>query len=881
MNYVNLLQDICPNPMSLNLDHINSARRNSSHLTSSINNNNNTYNPYNDPSLKRDRYSDYTTTLSSMNDLNRSQSVPPSSSLRYNDNNNLYSTQNNNYRPYNDPLNPSVNNPNISNLYNNSYNSPVIVSNPLSSSQFISQPQPQPPQLFQSQSLQQPQLQYNPTNLYSSPYTSESINEIIKKLKQLHDDNVWIGISVEGLEKILGSSNRPDLDGIIHLFGLPLTENEIKQIVSYYQTKLNGNPIAKRDVYELFGDFIRESDYSKLKQTNIALQKELSSFDNQFFDEIEDLKYKYNQQILRTQKLEDRLMTLCEHNGISAASLLSNLPGSSSVSKETEWEPSKKLEKILHLTKSGNFIPESIRKYLNSRNNSGEIALDRLWILCQENDPLHTQLIDVRTFKSILRSLLPPSIFIDSDVERLIIKFTIPSTNNLNYINLCNELRIKDMYTTLDSPFIHNLQSTSVGATTSSPIRSNTKNYVLPLTQSTPPQPQPIYQPIQQQQPPYYTNIPSQPVFSMSYTNNDDPISYIRDLIHSGKWKGISKNEMMNYLSKFNPDNLTKYELRSLIDHFNVPLRDNDKANAIINSFGTKDVLSLREALDKFNWLNPQIDYLNNNSGSMNDEEKVILSEVHKCLLAMSEINDCQFDPNKAFSLIDINNDNQITYAEFVEFLRQSGFTLYQTQVKKLFNYIDKSKNGYISRKELLEFFDNGFLKSGEALSAVDLLRYCIHRLSMKRNGNIDLKQCFMRFDTDRNGTISQKEFKTALNQLGINISEERYKSLFNEIPHNSRGNIIIEDFINYYKGTLDSVKKQETEMLIRKKLERMRVSGNYKSVFRRFDKDNSNSISKSEFLKMTKDIGVPLSEADVQYIFMLFIYLLDGYSQK
>lgn len=278
-----------------------------------------------------------------------------------------------------------------------------------------------------------------------------------------------------------------------------------------------------------------------------------------------------------------RLMDLCERNGVSPASLLSNLPGTSS---DEHWKASKRLEKILDLTKSGNNIPDSIRSFLNSRNTNGEIALDRLWRLCQENDPLHNELIDVRTFKSILRSLLPPTLYIDNEIEALIIKFSVIGTSKINYVNLCTSIKDKSMYSSLDSPYIHDLQSSVGGGNTIGhksgyvlpiPLSSNlSRSYGYNQTNLSTSYNNPQYN---YQSPTSYNNSQYNSQSIPSYTNTiNNPIQYIRDLIHNQRWKGISKQDMMNFLSKYNPEALSKIHLREMINNFNVPLNDTDRA---------------------------------------------------------------------------------------------------------------------------------------------------------------------------------------------------------------------------------------------------------------------------------------------------------------
>lgn len=48
------------------------------------------------------------------------------------------------------------------------------------------------------------------------------------------------------------------------------------------------------------------------KMVNIQLRNELSSFDTQFFDEIEDLKYKYNE-VLKEKRIYIQHMQQCPY----------------------------------------------------------------------------------------------------------------------------------------------------------------------------------------------------------------------------------------------------------------------------------------------------------------------------------------------------------------------------------------------------------------------------------------------------------------------------------------------------------------------------------------------------------------------------------------
>lgn len=175
INYIKLLEELCPNPLNINLNQINST--NNQNYSGS-------YNPYNDNNIKSDRYSDYTnfkvgdnyqpnTFNNSMNNYQPDTFNNSMNNYQPNTFNNSMNNNPTNYNqpnPYNDPYNLNVNRGDAFNDMSKSY----------------------PPQIN--------------TN-YSIRYSPDSVKDIILRLRQLHNDNVWIGISQEGLDKILTSSN--------------------------------------------------------------------------------------------------------------------------------------------------------------------------------------------------------------------------------------------------------------------------------------------------------------------------------------------------------------------------------------------------------------------------------------------------------------------------------------------------------------------------------------------------------------------------------------------------------------------------------------------------------------------------------------------------
>lgn len=55
-----------------------------------------------------------------------------------------------------------------------------------------------------------------------------------------------------------------------------------------------------------------EADKHRLQHEVRRLKKELENFDPTFFEEIEDLKYNYNEEVKKNVVLEDQLKKVCD-----------------------------------------------------------------------------------------------------------------------------------------------------------------------------------------------------------------------------------------------------------------------------------------------------------------------------------------------------------------------------------------------------------------------------------------------------------------------------------------------------------------------------------------------------------------------------------------
>ncbi|KAF6025546.1 hypothetical protein EB796_016137 [Bugula neritina] len=63
--------------------------------------------------------------------------------------------------------------------------------------------------------------------------------------------------------------------------------------------------------------YATQQERDKFKMENEKLKRELANFGPEFFEEIEDLKYNYQESEIRNAQLEEKLNELCKQFGVS------------------------------------------------------------------------------------------------------------------------------------------------------------------------------------------------------------------------------------------------------------------------------------------------------------------------------------------------------------------------------------------------------------------------------------------------------------------------------------------------------------------------------------------------------------------------------------
>lgn len=135
----------------------------------------------------------------------------------------------------------------------------------------------------------------------------------------------------------------------------------------------------------------------------------------------------------------------------------------------------------------------------------------------------------------------------------------------------------------------------------------------------------------------------------------------------------------------------------------------------------------------------------------------------------------------ESFDMFDVNQNGTLSKNEISNMLKKLGQPGKPNEVNQILSQMGKANANEISFDEFVEFMRQ-------------------FHLSHNKTSTDEVIEAFQVFDRDHNGFLSVQEFKYILMNLGNKFSEEEVKEIFDESDMNSDGKLAYREFVEFWQ---------------------------------------------------------------------------------
>ncbi|CAH1775337.1 unnamed protein product [Owenia fusiformis] len=191
-----------------------------------------------------------------------------------------------------------------------------------------------------------------------------------------------------------------------------------------------------------------------------------------------------------------------------------------------------------------------------------------------------------------------------------------------------------------------------------------------------------------------------------------------------------------------------------------------------------------------------------------------------------------------AFRVFDKNNDGKITREELKTTMVELGEKLTEEEIDAMLKDADLNKDGVIDYTEFVQMMSRRFS----------------HSLDYTENGKFspeqvaDLRIAFNLLDKDKDGTITKDELKVVMTAFHQSVTDKELDEIFAKVDLDRNGRIDFKEFLTMLEDKM-KVQCEDAEM---------------RQAFKVFDRDNNGYIDCDELKSTMDDLGVKLSNKDV-----------------
>ena len=157
-----------------------------------------------------------------------------------------------------------------------------------------------------------------------------------------------------------------------------------------------------------------------------------------------------------------------------------------------------------------------------------------------------------------------------------------------------------------------------------------------------------------------------------------------------------------------------------------------------------------------------------------------------------ARIRENKLDLRNGFKAFDSNGDGKITRTEFINAFKAMSLGLSPADVDRMFKYFDTNNSGSID-------YHSFCFRMEDAPQWVETSLVQVRQRIAEKN--LNLRQAFGAFDTDKNGMISLSEFRQTFAQMQFGLSEGQVDDLFKHFDYQNRGEIDFRTFCEKIEG--------------------------------------------------------------------------------
>jgi len=251
------------------------------------------------------------------------------------------------------------------------------------------------------------------------------------------------------------------------------------------------------------------------------------------------------------------------------------------------------------------------------------------------------------------------------------------------------------------------------------------------------------------------------------------------------------------------------------------------------------------------------------------DDSESILSSIKK---VVQRARDEGVDYRKSFEHFDKDYSGEISAEEFEIGMRELGFSLSPSKLKKVFSKFSGSKKHSIKYRQFLRTLipaDDLYIEE----VAEKLLKLIQARV--RHHGSDGLKKTFRHFQVDSRNRISRAAFSEGLASLNLELNDSDVRQLIDKFDRDADGKISFDEFKAFAEGKQLSARykgvEAEADTIFDELKALVRLAHNkgvnYKRSFEHFDPSHGGSIDIRDFKTGLEKLGFSVESSHIRIL--------------